>query len=109
MEYVNLGSTGLKVSRICLGTMTYGSKKWREWVLEDTSFTQYQNPIYLRLTRSGAAYMASYSTDGTHWTQATSFTDAGAFTFIGPFDSNYNSSPEKAVPVVMSVDWFNVE
>ena len=35
MEYVNLGSTGLKVSRICLGTMTYGSKKWREWVLEE--------------------------------------------------------------------------
>src|ERR1700761_7931005 len=35
MEYVNLGKTGLKVSRICLGTMTYGSKKWREWVLED--------------------------------------------------------------------------
>jgi 1-deoxyxylulose-5-phosphate synthase len=35
MEYVKLGSTGLKVSRICLGTMTYGSKKWREWVLEE--------------------------------------------------------------------------
>ena len=35
MEYVNLGSTGLKVSRICLGCMTYGSKKWREWVLEE--------------------------------------------------------------------------
>jgi len=35
MDYVNLGSTGLKVSRICLGTMTYGSKRWREWVLED--------------------------------------------------------------------------
>ena len=35
MKYVNLGSTGLKVSRICLGTMTYGSKKWREWVLEE--------------------------------------------------------------------------
>ena len=35
MEYTNLGSTGLKVSRICLGTMTYGSKKWREWVLEE--------------------------------------------------------------------------
>ena len=34
MEYVNLGSTGIKVSRICLGTMTYGSKSWREWVLE---------------------------------------------------------------------------
>src|SRR5476651_2205291 len=35
MEYVNLGSTGLKVSRICLGAMTYGSKKWREWVLDE--------------------------------------------------------------------------
>src|SRR5271163_4856147 len=35
MHYVNLGSTGLKVSRICLGTMTYGSKKWREWVLDE--------------------------------------------------------------------------
>ena len=35
MEYVNLGSAGVKVSRICLGCMTYGSKKWREWVLEE--------------------------------------------------------------------------
>lgn len=35
MEYVNLGTTGLKVSRLCLGVMTYGSKKWREWVLEE--------------------------------------------------------------------------
>jgi len=35
MEYVNLGNTGLKVSRICLGTMTYGSPKWREWVLDE--------------------------------------------------------------------------
>lgn len=35
MEYVNLGSNGVKVSRICLGCMTYGSKKWREWILEE--------------------------------------------------------------------------
>jgi len=35
MEWVNLGQTGLKVSRLCLGTMTYGSKKWRPWVLEE--------------------------------------------------------------------------
>lgn len=34
MEYVNLGTTGLKVSRICLGTMTYGSPKWRDWVID---------------------------------------------------------------------------
>jgi aryl-alcohol dehydrogenase (NADP+) len=35
MDYVNLGATGLKVSRICLGAMTYGSSKWREWVLDE--------------------------------------------------------------------------
>ncbi len=35
MEYVRLGSTGLKVSRLCLGCMTYGSKKWRDWVLDE--------------------------------------------------------------------------
>ena len=32
MKYVNLGSTGLKVSQICLGTMTFGSPEWRNWV-----------------------------------------------------------------------------
>ena len=35
MEQVRLGNTGLKVSRICLGTMTYGSPKWRDWILEE--------------------------------------------------------------------------
>ncbi len=35
MDYVNLGRTGLKVSRICLGCMTYGSKAWRPWILEE--------------------------------------------------------------------------
>ncbi len=37
MQYVNLGRTGLKVSRICLGTMTYGSPAWREWVLDEAA------------------------------------------------------------------------
>ena len=35
MEYVRLGMTGLKVSRLCLGCMTYGSKSWRPWILEE--------------------------------------------------------------------------
>ena len=34
MEYTRLGSTGLQVSRICLGMMSYGSPSWREWVLD---------------------------------------------------------------------------
>ncbi len=35
MQYVNLGRTGLKVSRFALGMMTYGSSKWRPWVLDE--------------------------------------------------------------------------
>jgi len=37
MEQVRLGQTGLKVSRICLGTMTYGDPKWRDWVLDEAA------------------------------------------------------------------------
>jgi aryl-alcohol dehydrogenase-like predicted oxidoreductase len=35
MEYTNLGNTGLQVSRLCLGCMTYGTSQWREWVLNE--------------------------------------------------------------------------
>jgi 1-deoxyxylulose-5-phosphate synthase len=44
MDYVKLGSTGLKVSRLCLGTMTYGASKWREWVLDE----EQSRPFILR-------------------------------------------------------------
>ncbi|WP_435321002.1 aldo/keto reductase [Haloarchaeobius sp. TZWSO28] len=35
MEYTTLGNTGLEVSRICLGCMSFGSSGWREWVLDE--------------------------------------------------------------------------
>ncbi len=34
MDYTRLGATGLQVSRVCLGMMSYGSRLWRDWVLE---------------------------------------------------------------------------
>jgi aryl-alcohol dehydrogenase-like predicted oxidoreductase len=33
MEYARLGATGLTVSRICLGMMSYGNAAWRDWLL----------------------------------------------------------------------------
>ena len=35
MHYTTLGKTGMKVSRLCLGMMSYGSRTWREWVLDE--------------------------------------------------------------------------
>jgi aryl-alcohol dehydrogenase (NADP+) len=49
MQYVNLGSTGLKVSRLCLGCMTYGSTKWRQWVLDE----QESQPFFRRALETG--------------------------------------------------------
>lgn len=35
MNYVRLGNSGLKVSKLCLGCMTYGEPSWRPWVLQE--------------------------------------------------------------------------
>jgi aryl-alcohol dehydrogenase (NADP+) len=37
MQYVQLGRSGLSVSRFALGLMTYGTPKWRPWVLEEVA------------------------------------------------------------------------
>ncbi|MBZ5640970.1 MAG: aldo/keto reductase [Acidobacteriia bacterium] len=49
MDYVGLGRTGLKVSRLCLGTMTYGSRSWRKWVLEEEE----SRPFFRRAVELG--------------------------------------------------------
>jgi aryl-alcohol dehydrogenase-like predicted oxidoreductase len=49
MQYTNLGSTGLRVSRLCLGCMTYGSPKWREWVLDE----EQSRPFFRRALDAG--------------------------------------------------------
>ncbi len=35
MQYTTLGTTGVTVSRLCLGCMSYGTSKWRPWVLDE--------------------------------------------------------------------------
>jgi 1-deoxyxylulose-5-phosphate synthase len=49
MDYTRLGSTGLKVSRICLGVMTYGTPKWRPWVLDEET----SRPFFKRALEHG--------------------------------------------------------
>lgn len=52
MDYVRLGSTGLKVSRICLGTLTFGSPRWRDWVLDE----ERSRPIIARALELGVNF-----------------------------------------------------
>lgn len=35
MQYVNFGKSGLKVSKLCLGTMNMGTSKWKPWILDE--------------------------------------------------------------------------
>ncbi|KAK4694458.1 1-deoxyxylulose-5-phosphate synthase, partial [Lecanoromycetidae sp. Uapishka_2] len=35
MEYTRLGGSGLKISKVILGAMSYGSPEWQEWVLDE--------------------------------------------------------------------------
>src|SRR5258708_1002045 len=49
MEYIRLGKSGLKVSRLCLGTMTYGTSKWRAWVLDEAA----SRPFFVRALEHG--------------------------------------------------------
>jgi aryl-alcohol dehydrogenase (NADP+) len=49
MQHVALGATGLKVSRLCLGAMTYGSKSWRPWILDEPE----SRPFFQRAIEAG--------------------------------------------------------
>jgi len=49
MEYVSLGRTGVKVSRICLGCMSYGTPSWRPWVLDEED----SMPFFRRAVEAG--------------------------------------------------------
>lgn len=52
MRYVNLGATGLRVSRICLGMMSYGKHESREWTLDEKG----AEPIVRRAVEGGITF-----------------------------------------------------
>jgi aryl-alcohol dehydrogenase-like predicted oxidoreductase len=52
MEYVNLGNTGLRVSRVCLGMMSYGRHESREWAIDESD----AEPIVRRAVESGITF-----------------------------------------------------
>lgn len=60
MQYAQLGHSGLTVSRICLGCMSYGTSSWRPWVLnEDASIPFYKRALELGINFFDTADMYS--------------------------------------------------
>src|ERR687896_839980 len=52
MDYVNLGNTGVRVSRLCLGMMSYGNHETREWALDEEA----AEPIVRRAVEGGITF-----------------------------------------------------
>ena len=65
---VRLGNSGLKVSRLILGCMSYGSKSWQEWVLEEEEGIKqiteaFKLGINVRLSHSFAFFSLTFHLD----------------------------------------------
>lgn len=52
MHFTSLGSTGLSVSRLCLGCMSYGTPDWRPWVLDE----EQSRPFFRRAIEAGVNF-----------------------------------------------------
>jgi aryl-alcohol dehydrogenase-like predicted oxidoreductase len=52
MRYTRLGNTGLTVSRIALGCMSYGNPKWRPWVLDEAT----SRPFFKKAVEAGITF-----------------------------------------------------
>jgi len=58
MQYVRLGATGLAVSRLCLGTLTFGSPQWRPWILDEAG----ARPVFRRAVELGINFFDTADT-----------------------------------------------
>jgi len=58
MQYVRLGASGLEVSRICLGTLTFGSPAWRPWILDEAA----ARPLFRRAVDLGINFFDTADT-----------------------------------------------
>ena len=58
MQYVRLGATGLAVSRICLGSLTFGTPAWRPWILDEAA----ARPVFRRAVELGINFFDTADT-----------------------------------------------
>ncbi|EXJ81823.1 alcohol dehydrogenase [Capronia coronata CBS 617.96] len=92
MEYQNLGKSGLKVSKVILGAMSYGSSQWQEWVLNEDE----------ALPLLEYAYKAGIRT----WDTADVYSHGKSEEIIGKAIKKYNIPRERLV--ILSKCYFGV-
>jgi hypothetical protein len=97
-EVAAIGSVALSAATITSGTQTTQ--------IQDSPFSGYAVPTYLRLNRTGTTYTAYWSADGVTWNQAGSFTDSLVVTGLAPYAWNYNATPSNAPAITAKFDWF---
>ncbi|KAI3614575.1 hypothetical protein CBS9595_003846 [Malassezia furfur] len=83
MEYVNLGNSGLKVSKVIMGCMTFGSDKWQPWVMNEEEAL----PIFEH------AYKAGINT----WDTADVYSNGISEEIVGKALKKYNIPRERVV------------
>lgn len=92
MEYTRLGKSGLKISKIVLGGMSYGNPEWREWVLDEAS----------SLPLLKHAYEAGINT----WDTADTYSNGESEILIGKALKQYNIPRNRVV--ILSKCYFGV-
>jgi 1-deoxyxylulose-5-phosphate synthase len=110
MEYVNLGRCGLKVSRICLGCMSYGSSAWRPWVLDEAD----AKPFFARALEAGINFFdtadmyslgASETATGRHLNDMARRDDVVIATKVGlPMSNDPNDHGLSRKHIAQSID-----
>lgn len=93
MEYVNLGNSGLKVSRIIMGCMGFGTDEWLPWVMnEEDALPMFQY-----------AFKAGINT----WDTADVYSNGKSEEIVGKALKKYNIPRERVV--IMTKLYFPVD
>ncbi|HCS72285.1 MAG TPA: aldo/keto reductase [Clostridiales bacterium] len=64
MEYIRFGNTGIKVSQLCLGMLTFGNPAWRPWILDEEQsrpIVKYAVDNGINYFDTGDTYSGGYS------------------------------------------------
>lgn len=93
MEYTRLGDTGLKISKVILGAMSYGTPEWQEWVLDEEK----------SLPLLEHAYKVGLNT----WDTADVYSNGRSEEIIGKALQKYNIPRQKVV--ILSKCYFGVD